>query len=54
MIKIIQPNENDNGYKYEFVINGEKGTGYLTYDLLDNLKKRTLLLTTKSNIIKRR
>ncbi|WP_027879251.1 hypothetical protein [Mesoflavibacter zeaxanthinifaciens] len=52
MIKIIQPNENDNGYKYEFVINGEKGTGYLTYDLLDNLKKRTLLLTTKSNIIK--
>lgn len=29
MIKIIQPNENDNGYKYEFVINGEKVQGIL-------------------------
>lgn len=52
MIKIIQPNENDNGYKYEFIINGQKATGYLTYDLMGNLKTRTLLLTTKSNIIK--
>lgn len=51
MIKIIQPNENDNGYKYEFIINGQKGTGYLTYDLMDNLKTRTLLLTRKTNII---
>lgn len=52
MIKITPPNENDNGYKFKFEINGEKGTGYLTYDLMNNLKKRTLLLTTKSNIIK--
>lgn len=54
MIKVIPPNENDNGYNYEYEINGAKGTGYLTYDLMSDDKKRTLLLTSQTAILKRK
>lgn len=51
MIQIKNPSDEQFGYEYEFKLNGINGKGFLTYDLINEPEKRTLLLTTKQNII---
>lgn len=50
-ITITQPDNVDNGFTYMYNINGVQGTCYLTYNLLGNLDKRTLLVTSEDGFL---